>query len=266
MKKAQMDTRIALKPRRQTPKAVKPTEKSFNFPTILRQKSMLLWWPSFPSSGSRTLWNAVPDTSLSQILPESPAVVSFISGQTTGTSFPAANPHLLNGCHSKSHVMMASIHQKDSQRQAVSIYNNVTLTGSSSTGAPDFGAPLLALTYEPSREQRERSSFPCFSRSKSRYRQIFSSDPSCSQVRSRRQAVTWLPRDCGKSFHLHPVTKTYKMASSVFRSSARGLPMLPCLLRWGSIKNHCSSVIFKFVIAVASFEFTTTNTVKLQHF
>ena len=66
--------------------------------------------------------------------------------------------------------------------------------------------------------------------------------PAFAQLLSLRQAVTSSPYFSGRSIHLEPVVRTYRMPLIVILSSALGLPSFARGGSIGSMNSHCSSV------------------------
>lgn len=135
--------------------------------------------------------------------------------------------------------------QVKSQRSTRAIDQNHALCAFAAFGLADLCAPFFAGMKVPSPKHSSQRSFSRSFRSARKLRHRFSSVPSSSQSRNRRQQVLGLPYSLGRACHGEPVQRIHKMPSKQRRSSIRGRPPFGLRLPFGSwmrMRFHCLSV------------------------
>ena len=198
-----------------------------------------------PRLGTTAWWNTCFDATLSQALAKGAAVISAIRQQLGRTRFdlPAAasHAHALQRLSGQFDFGRRGAVEMKADGEAVSIGDQHPLGAFTFLGFTYSCAPFLAGTKLPSRNACAHSSLSPASSEANTARQMSSHTPASSQTLRRRHAVVGEPNSRGKSSQRQPVRSTYKIALSVWRSSARGRPIRLGKGKSGSITCHCSS-------------------------
>src|ERR1044072_815662 len=172
--------------------------------------------------------------------------IATVSHQLAWSGFDlplaASHAHGFKRWRGQSNLSRGSTVEMKANGQTVAIGHQHPFSALAFLGVAYCSSPFLAGTKLPSRNACAHSSFSCLSSVESTARHSCSHTPASSHARSRRHAGEDEPNSRGRAHQRQPVRNTKSIASSVWRSAARGRPRVLGGGRCGAIMFHCLSL------------------------
>jgi hypothetical protein len=250
VKEGSIHINFSLMPYQQAAIITKPSEGSFNFPTltVTSEFSSILHFRLFSVVA---MWNDKINFKLFEPFSKWITVIAFVTYKSQRTLFRAATAiarhfYRFKGLFGERDFCGRCRGKGASQRNTLAVDHHHPLRSFAPFGRPNSGPPFFAGAKLPSIKASCQSSAPFSSSMDKNLRQTSSQTPCSSQSLSRRQQVEALGYRSGRSCHRAPVRSTQRIPSSTSRFSIGGRPPLALRLALGS--NGSSSFHWSFII------------------